>query len=86
MEQPLNIQELKNLSEKVPVLLREYNEHKGWQSASDKTINMSHMSIDGCMASRGQTVVNYPIEDIINFLTSEGVFLKLNPDCLIDRD
>ena len=37
------------------------------------------------MATRSTAIVNYPIQEIVAFLRSDGTLKKLNPSCIEDK-
>jgi hypothetical protein len=46
---------------------------------------MSKIELEGNIASKGVTILNFGIEKIIEFLMSVGVLKKLNSSCVEDK-
>ncbi len=46
---------------------------------------MSKIELEGNIASKGVSVVNFPLEKVVDFLAEVGVLKKLNPTCVEDK-
>ncbi len=78
-------EELLKTAQEIVEDLKKLQVNPGWQKYSDKPCEMSKIELEGNIASKGVTILNFGIEKIIEFLMSVGVLKKLNSSCVEDK-
>lgn len=62
--------------------LRNAESNDKWKFYADSPCKMWTMDVEGRVASRGQAVVCYPRDKVVEFLKGEDTLRKLNPQLI----
>ncbi len=74
----VNYQELLKTGVTVVTALKDLVNNPGWEKTSDKPCEVYQMGIENLMASKGVSIVNFPIDQVMNFLDEVGSLLLLD--------